>query len=104
MLDWHGVLNGAAVAMDYLVFTIRWAQRRRDSCFRHPAGGPAAGLRLGGRRAGAGLVAAWVCCFRIHPLLVQLLLVLAAWNLLPLAVRGSERRTPGPTQWVTSGG
>ena len=65
-------------------------------------------LRLGGGRAGRGLVAAWVSLFRNTPLLVQLLFwYFAAWNLLPLAVKevvNDEHAwsiLPGNVWWLT---
>lgn len=65
-------------------------------------------LRLGGGRAGRGLVACWVSLFRNTPLLVQLLFwYFAARNLLPLTARDfinadhARSILPGNVWWLT---
>ncbi len=88
MLDWHGVLSGQPLQWIISGFlTTIWVSVAGILLATLLAVLLLA-LRLGGGRAGRGLVAAWVSLFRNTPLLVQLLFwYFAAWNLLPLAVK-----------------
>ncbi len=93
MLDWHGVLSGQPLQWIISGFlTTVWVSVAGILLATLLAVLLLA-LRLGGGRAGRGLVAAWVSLFRNTPLLVQLLFwYFAAWNLLPLAVKEVVKR------------
>ena len=97
VLDWHGVLSGQPLQWIISGFlTTVWVSLA-GMILATVLAVLLLALRLGGGRAGRGLVACWVSLFRNTPLLVQLLFwYFAAWNLLPL--------TPGPFCRVTSGG
>ncbi len=106
MLDWHGVLSGQPLQWIISGFlTTIWVSVAGILLATLLAVLLLA-LRLGGGRAGRGLVAAWVSLFRNTPLLVQLLFwYFAAWNLLPLAVKEVVNdEHAGPFCRVTSGG
>lgn len=95
MLDWHGVLSGQPLQWIISGFlTTIWVSVAGILLATLLAVLLLA-LRLGGGRAGRGLVAAWVSLFRNTPLLVQLLFwYFAAWK--PAAAGGEgggERRT-----------
>lgn len=108
MLDWHGVLSGQPLQWIISGFlTTIWVSVAGILLATLLAVLLLA-LRLGGGRAGRGLVAAWVSLFRNTPLLVQLLFwYFAAWNLLPLAVKevvNDEHAwsiLPGNVWWLT---
>ena len=108
MLDWHGVLSGQPLQWIISGFlTTVWVSVAGILLATLLAVLLLA-LRLGGGRAGRGLVAAWVSLFRNTPLLVQLLFwYFAAWNLLPLAVKevvNDEHAwsiLPGNVWWLT---
>ena len=108
MLDWHGVLSGQPLQWIISGFlTTGWVSVAGILLATLLAVLLLA-LRLGGGRAGRGLVAAWVSLFRNTPLLVQLLFwYFAAWNLLPLAVKevvNDEHAwsiLPGNVWWLT---
>ena len=108
MLDWHGVLSGQPLQWIISGFlTTVWVSVAGILLSTLLAVLLLA-LRLGGGRAGRGLVAAWVSLFRNTPLLVQLLFwYFAAWNLLPLAVKevvNDEHAwsiLPGNVWWLT---
>jgi hypothetical protein len=98
----------AAAAVDNLRLSDhRVGQPRRDDAG-HVLAVLLLALRLGGGRAGRGLVACWVSLFRNTPLLVQLLFwYFAAWNLLPLTARDFINADhawsilPGNVWWLT---
>ena len=108
MLDWHGVLSGQPLQWIISGFlTTVWVSVAGILLATLLAVLLLA-LRLGGGRAGRGLVATWVSLFRNTPLLVQLLFwYFAAWNLLPLAVKevvNDEHAwsiLPGNVWWLT---
>ncbi len=108
MLDWHGVLSGQPLQWIISGFlTTVWVSIA-GILLPTLLAVLLLALRLGGGRAGRGLVAAWVSLFRNTPLLVQLLFwYFAAWNLLPLAVKevvNDEHAwsiLPGNVWWLT---
>lgn len=108
VLDWHGVLSGQPLQWIISGFlTTVWVSVA-GIILATVLAVVLLALRLGGGKAGRGLVACWVSLFRNTPLLVQLLFwYFAAWNLLPLAARDfinddhAWSILPGNVWWLT---
>ena len=108
VLDWHGVLSGQPLQWIISGFlTTVWVSLA-GMILATVLAVLLLALRLGGGRAGRGLVACWVSLFRNTPLLVQLLFwYFAAWNLLPLTARDFINADhawsilPGNVWWLT---
>ena len=79
-LDWYGVLERTAAAMDNLRLSPPFWVSVARMILATVLAILLLALRLGGGRPGRWLVAAWVSLFRNTPLLVQLLFYFAAWK------------------------